>query len=140
MKLFNNMWPCIDKEEPKALITTVKVFMLFFLVYLLIHMIIAFPKLVHAWDGMIELNQGYSRIFTPQENVKVNVFNDNDSRQRVEDSGSLRPGGKVQVTDSEGTVHEMDVIVVQEIEGGPVKIQGYLPSTQEYYDLNMKLR
>ena len=28
MKLFDNMWPCTDKEEPKALITTIKVFML----------------------------------------------------------------------------------------------------------------
>ena len=94
----------------------------------------------HAWDGFIELNSGYSNVFSPQEDIKVNAFNTNDTRKTVEDSGVLIPGGEIQVTDSEGNVHDMEVIVVQEIEGGPVKIQGYLQETNEYYDLQMNLR
>ena len=94
----------------------------------------------YAWDGFIELNSGYSNVFSPQEDIKVNAFNTNDTRKTVEDSGVLIPGGEIQVTDSEGNVHDMEVIVVQEIEGGPVKIQGYLQETNEYYDLQMNLR
>ena len=94
----------------------------------------------HAWDGFIELNSGYSNMFSPQEDIKVNAFNTNDTRKTVEDSGVLIPGGEIQVTDSEGNVRDMEVIVVQEIEGGPVTIQGYIHETNEFYDLRMNLR
>jgi len=94
----------------------------------------------YAWDGFIELNSGYSNMFSPQEDIKVNAFNTNDTRKTVEDSGVLIPGGEIQVTDSEGNVHDMEVIVVQEIEGGPVTIQGYIHETNEFYDLRMNLR
>ena len=94
----------------------------------------------HAWDGFMDLNSGYG-MSTSGDDLAPDIEIVNGTRETVENSGVLIPGGEIQVTDSEGNVHDMEVIVVNpRIEGAPVTIEAYDAETNEYYDLQMNLR
>ena len=86
----------------------------------------------NGWDGLI---------FDYGTGSDTDIEIGTGTRETVEDTGLIIPGGEIQVTDSEGITHDLEVIIVNpEIEDAPVTIEVYDSETNEYYDLEMNLR
>ena len=119
----------------KRLDTAAWIVLLLTVVYLMFHLIIAFPKIANGWDGIIDYGMS-----TSGNDIAPDIEIGTGTRETVEDTGLLIPGGEIQVTDSEGTVHDLEVIVVNPDTGGPVQIEAYDSETNEYYDLEMNLQ
>ena len=89
----------------------------------------------NGWDGIIDYGMS-----TSGDDLAPDIELNTGTRETVENSGLLIPGGEIQVTDSEGSVHDLEVIVINPDTGGPVQIEAYDSETNEYYDLQMNLR
>ena len=89
----------------------------------------------NGWDGVLDYNMS-----TSGDDLAPDIEVNTGTRETVENSGLLIPGGEIQVTDSEGSVHDLEVIVINPDTGGPVQIEAYDSETNEYYDLQMNLR
>ena len=83
----------------------------------------------NGWDGLI---WDYGN----DADIEINA----GTRETVEDTGLVIPGGEIEVIDSEGDVHNLEVIVVNPDTEGPVQIEAYDAETNEFYDLEMNLR
>ena len=127
MKLFEDVWPCTDKEEPKIVLTTVKIFLLFFCVFILVQLIIGYPKIVHAWDGS-------------DLSTDTDVSIDTGTRETITDTVIIEPGYDVPITDSEGDTVEMTVITVMPTPAGIDQIEVYDSETNESMELEMSNR
>ena len=111
--------------------TAAWVVLLLTVVYIGGHFVVA---TANGWDGII--NYGELSGGSTGSDIELNT----GTREAVEDSGLIIPGGEIQVTDSEGTVHDLEVIIVNPDTGGPVQIEAYDSETNEYYDLEMNIR
>jgi len=116
----------------KNLDTTAWVILLLSVLYFGGHFIVA---TANGWDGVIDYNMS-----TSGDDLAPDIELNTGTRETVENSGLLIPGGEIQVTDSEGSVHDLEVIVINPDTGGPVQIEAYDSETNEYYDLQMNLR
>jgi hypothetical protein len=118
----------------KQLDTAAWVVLFLAVVYMGGHFIVA---TANGWDGLIDYpSMGTMTNSGGTADIEVNT----GTRETVEKSGLLIPGGEIQVTDSEGEVHDLEVIVKNPDTGGPVQIEAYDSETNEYYDLEMSLR
>lgn len=120
-------------ENNKTLDFYAWIILLLTVLYIGGHFIVA---TANGWDGLISYGESLSGGDTAPD-IEIGT----GTRETVEDTGLIIPGGEIQVTDSEGTAHDLEVIVVNpEIEGAPVTIEAYDSETNEYYDLEMNLR
>ena len=116
----------------KRLDTAAWVVLLLTVVYIGGHFVVA---TANGWGGLIDYGE------LSGDSTASDIEIGTGTRETVEDTGLIIPGGEIQVTDSEGTVHDLEVIIVNpEIEGAPVTIEAYDSETNEYYDLEMNLR
>ena len=115
----------------KDLDTAAWVVLLLAIVYIGGHFIVA---TANGWDGIIDYGELSGDSIAPD--IELNT----GTRETVEDTGLVIPGGEIQVTDSEGTVHDLEVIAVNPDIGGPVQIETYDSETNEYYDLEMNIK
>lgn len=127
MKLFENIWPCTDKEEPKIVLTTVKIFLLFFCVFILVQLIIGYPKIVHAWDGS-------------DLSTDTDVSIDTGTRETITDTIIIEPGYDVPVTDSNGDTSDGEIISIMETPAGITQIEIHDYETNESVDVEMSIR
>ena len=111
--------------------TAAWVVLLLTVVYIGGHFVVA---TANGWDGIIDYGE------LSGDSTASDIELNTGTRETVEDSGLVIPGGEIQVTDSEGTVHDLEVIVVNPDTGGPVQIEAYDSETNEYYDLEMNIR
>tara|TARA_B110000467_G_C18177140_1_gene398473 strand:+ start:466 stop:852 length:387 start_codon:yes stop_codon:yes gene_type:complete len=128
MKLFENIWPCTDKEEPKIVLTTVKIFLLFFCVFILVQLIIGYPKIVHAWDG-VDLS------------TDSDISIDTGTRETIESTDLLAPATDIEIFDynaNEST--DVEVQYIYPDTGGPVQVEVYDYATGEYSVLEMEIK
>jgi len=112
--------------------TAAWVVLLLTVVYIGGHFVVA---TANGWDGIIDYGMS-----TSGDDLAPDIELNTGTRETVEDSGLVIPGGEIQVTDSEGTVHDLEVIIVNPDTGGPVQIEAYDSETNEYYDLEMNIR
>jgi hypothetical protein len=124
MKLFENIWPCTDKEEPKIVLTTVKIFLLFFCVFILVQLIIGYPKIVHAWDG-VDLS------------TDSDISIDTGTRETITDTVIIEPGYDIPVTDSNGDTSDVEVTSIIETPAGITQIEVHDYDTGEWRDVEM---
>ena len=95
------------------------------------HFLIA---LAYGWDG--ELNSLSENTAIYGTGLELNT----GTRSTVENSGLVIPGGEVQIIDSEGNTHDMEVITINPDTGGPVRMELYDAETHEYYEMDMNIR
>ena len=96
-------------------------------IYITIHFIVAFPKLVHGWDG-IDLS------------TDTDISIDTGTRETITDTVIIEPGYDISVTDSEDEVIELEVISINPDTGGPVQIEGFDYETGTFIELEMAIK
>ena len=116
----------------KQLDTTAWVVLLLSVLYFGGHFVVA---TANGWDGLIDYGMS-----TSGDDIAPDIEIEGGTRETIENNGLLIPGGEIQVTDSEGEVHDLEVIVKNPDTGGPVQIEAYDSATHEWYDLEMNLR
>ena len=62
------------------------------------------------------------------------------TKETVENSGLVIPGGDIQITDSKGEATDLEVIQIHPDTGGPTQIEVYDSETNEYYELEMSIK
>jgi len=102
--------------------------------------------LAYGWDGMNSSSSsapaatGRMMDNYPSLDYGESIELNTGTRVTVEDSGVLLPGGEVQITDSHGNIHDMEIITINPITGGPVQMEVYDAETGTYHDLEMNLQ
>ena len=94
------------------------------------HFLIA---LAYGWDGRM---MDHYPSMDYGESIELNM----GTRATVEESGLLVPGGDVQITDSDGNIHDMEVISINPITNGPVQMDVYDFETGTFHDLEMNMQ
>ena len=117
----------LSGKESRNVKLTVRMFLLVFLLFLLVHMIVAFPKIVHAWDG-IDLS------------TDTDISISNGTRETITDTTIIEPGYDVSVTNSEDITFEMEIVNVMPTPAGIDQIEGHNYETNESVELEMDKR
>ena len=117
----------LSNKESRNVKLTVRTFLLVFLLFLLIHMIVAFPKIVHAWDGT-------------DLSTDTDVSIGNGTRETITDTTIIDPGYDVPVTDSEDITFEMEITNFMPTPAGIDQIEGHNYETNESVELEMDRR
>ncbi len=109
--------------------------LLVMVIYISVHFILAYPKLVHGWDGYIEYNMN-----TSGEDIAPDISIDTGTRETITDTVIIEPGYDIPVTDSEGNTIEMEIINVMPTPAGIDQIEVFDYETNESMDLEMSNR
>jgi hypothetical protein len=117
----------LSNKESRNVKLTVRMFLLVFLLFLLVHMIIAFPKIVHAWDGT-------------DLSTDTDVSIGNGTRETVTDTTIIEPGYDVPVTDSENITIQMEIVKVMPTPAGIDQIEVFDYEANESKELEMDRR
>lgn len=117
----------LSSKESRNVKLSLYTFFLFFLLFLLVHLIVAYPKIVHAWDGT-------------DLSTDTDVSISNGTRETVTDTTIIEPGYDVPVTDSEDTTIDMEVTSVISTPAGLDQIEGHNYETNESVELEMDMR
>ena len=121
----------IDKmlsgDESRNVKLSVYTFLLAVCIFILVHLIIAYPKIVHAWDGT-------------DLSTDTDVSIGNGTRETITDTTVVEPGYDVPVTDSEDTTIDMEVTSVISTPAGLDQIEGHNYETNESVELEMDMR
>lgn len=96
-------------------------------IYISIHFILAYPKLVHGWDGS-------------DLSTDTDIFIDTGTRETITDTVIIEPNYDIPVTDAEGNTVEMTVITVTPTPAGIDQIEVYDSETNESIELEMSNR
>lgn len=101
--------------------------LLVMVIYVGVHFILAYPKLVHGWDG-IDLS------------TDTDISIDTGTRETITDTVIIEPGYDVPITDAEGNTIEMEIINVMPTPAGIDQIEVYDSETNESMELEMSNR
>lgn len=109
--------------------------LLVMIVYITVHFILAYPRLVHGWDGYIEYNMS-----TSGEDLSPDISIDTGTRETITDTVIIEPGYDVPITDSEGSTTDMEIISIMPTPAGIDQIEVFDYETNESMDLEMSNR
>jgi len=101
--------------------------LLVMVIYVGVHFILAYPKLVHGWDG-IDLS------------TDTDISIDTGTRETITDTVIIEPGYDVPITDAEGNTIEMEIINVMPTPAGIDQIEVYDSQANETIELEMSNR
>ncbi len=128
----------LSQEESTGVKMGILIFLLSVVIFITVHLIIAYPKLVHAWDGTVEYNMDTSgEDLAP--NVDISI--DTGTRQTIESIGQLKPGMNLEVHDwGTNETKEVEIIKIDPPTGGPVQMEAYDYNTGAgYFDYSLDL-
>ena len=114
----------IDSKEAEM---TAWALLLVFVIYIGIHFILAYPKLVHGWDG-IDLS------------TDTDISIDTGTKETIADTVIIEPNYNIPVTDAEGETVEMTITTVTPTPAGIDQIEVYDSETNESVELEMSNR
>ena len=109
--------------------------LLVMIVYISVHFILAYPRLVHGWDGYIEYNMS-----TSGEDLSPDISIDIGTRETITDTVIIEPGYDVPITDSEGSTTDMEIISIMPTPADIDQIEVFDYETNESMDLEMSNR
>ena len=118
------------KELNKSLTTAGWWICLIITIYVLVHFILAFPKLVHAWDGTasVDLSQ------------ETDVSIDTGTRATISDTVILEPMQEIDVHDWETNESKsMTIIKIDPLTDGPVQMEVQDYDTGDNIDLTLDI-
>lgn len=126
-----------DGKESKEVRLAIWTFLLIVVLFITVHFIIAYPKLVHAWDGAVEYNMDTSgEDLTPDVDISV----DTGTRQTIESLRQITPGMNLELHDWEtNETKEVEIIKIDPATGGPVQMEVYDYDTGNHLDLRLDL-
>ena len=101
--------------------------LLVFVIYIGIHFILAYPKLVHGWDG-VELS------------TDTDISIDTGTRETITDTVIIEPNYDIPITNAEDETVEMTVITVMPTPAGIDQIEVYDSEANESIELEMSNR
>ena len=130
MKLFDE-----DGKESKEVTIAVYLLQLIFVVFILVHVILALPKIVHGWDGVIDYNMS-----TSGEDLAPDISIDTGTRETITDTVIIEPGYDIPITDSGGNTIEMEIINVMPTPAGIDQIEVFDYEANESMELDMNNR
>ena len=89
----------LSSKESRNVKLSLYTFLLVFLLFLLVHLIVAYPKIVHAWDGT-------------DLSTDTDISIGNGTRETITDTTIIEPGYDVPVSDSNGDTSEMSKLLI----------------------------
>ena len=114
----------LSSKESRNVKLSLYTFFLFFLLFLLVHLIVAYPKIVHAWDGT-------------DLSTDTDVSIGNGTKETITDTVIIEPGYDIPVTDSNGDTSDVEVTSIIETPAGITQIEVHDYDTGEWRDIEM---
>ena len=113
-----------DGKESREVRLTAWTFLLVIVLFILVHVIVAFPRIAHAWDGAD---------LSTDTDISIDV----GTRETITDTIIIEPGYDVPVTDSNGDISDVEIISTIETPAGITQIETYNYDAGEYADIEM---